>query len=191
MKQTDSLFAKVIKGSALLFGVLTVLLALWQHLSPSELTLSLAITALTIFYHFAMRLAVGAVVPALFRDRLDPEHPWFRQRGFEPKLFRFLRLRRWKGNMPTYAPREFDLEKNTLDGIIRNGCSAELVHECIMVLSFIPVAAIPVWGAAGVFVSTSLLAALFDGIFVMMQRYNRPRLLRLARRQKGASHVQS
>ena len=191
MKHTDSTFAKIIKRCAWITGALTLLLAVWQHLFPSGIVLSLAITAGTVFYHFAMRLAVGAVIPALFRPRLNPGHRWFRQHAFERKLYRLLKLRRWKGNMPTYNPREFDLARNTLEEIIRNSCSAELVHEWIMLLSFVPVTAIPVFGAPGVFWITSALSALGDSVFVMMQRYNRPRLERLAQQKGGKAHVQS
>lgn len=191
MNSNKSNFARGLILGTCTAGVLTGALFLLNHLLPVPWLLSTAITALTFFFHFTMRLAVGAVIPALFRKRLNPEHFWFRQRPFEAKLYRFLKLRRWKGNMPTYNPREFDLEENTLPQIIRNSCSAELVHECIMVMSFLPLALIPIWGAPGVFLCTSVLAALFDSVFVMMQRYNRPRLMRLAARQKGASCVQS
>ena len=49
----------------------------------------------------------------------------------------------------------------------------------IIVFSFLPVfAAIP-FGSLPVFVITSVLAACYDAIFVVMQRYNRPRIMRL------------
>ena len=56
---------------------------------------------------------------------------------------------------------------------------AEVVHEVIMVLSFAPLMLIPRYGAAVVFSVTSVLACLVDGLFVMIQRFNRPRVLRL------------
>ena len=53
-----------------------------------------------------------------------------------------------------------------------------------MVLSFIPIfAAIP-FGALGVFITTSVLAACYDGMFVIMQRYNRPRIVRLIEKRR-------
>ena len=67
--------------------------------------------------------------------------------------------------------------------MIHTTCVAEITHEIIILLSFAPLLVIPKFGAAPVFVITSLLAALFDGIFVIMQRYNRPRLLRLSRKE--------
>ena len=67
-------------------------------------------------------------------------------------------------------------------------CGAEIVHEIIMVLSFLPLLAIPVFGAFPVFLITSVLAALFDGVFVMAQRYNRPRLVRILEKKEANAH---
>ena len=53
-----------------------------------------------------------------------------------------------------------------------------------MVLSFVPVAFSVWFGSLGVFLITSFAAFLFDSVFVILQRYNRPRLMRLAGRGK-------
>ena len=81
--------------------------------------------------------------------------------------------------MPTFEPDCFDRTIHTWEEIAQAMCQAELVHEIIIVLSFLPVfAAIP-FGALFAFVITSVLAACFDALFVIMQRYNRPRIVRL------------
>ena len=59
-----------------------------------------------------------------------------------------------------------------------------MVHELIAALSLLPMAMIPVWGAPGVILLTSVAAALVDLMFAVLQRYNRPRLLRLAERMQ-------
>ena len=67
----------------------------------------------------------------------------------------------------------------------RRSCRlAELVHETIAVLSFLPIAAGVRFGAYPVFIITSVLAAACDMAFVIMQRYNRPRLIKLMELQK-------
>ena len=54
-----------------------------------------------------------------------------------------------------------------------------------MVCSFLPLLMVPLFGEFWVFFITSLLSALFDSLFVIAQRYNRPRMERLAhKRQK-------
>ena len=56
------------------------------------------------------------------------------------------------------------------------------MHEIIIVLSFLPVGLAFWFRPAGVFLATSFLSALVDSLFVIMQRYNRPRLLKLVSR---------
>lgn len=172
----DSVLAKLVKLCALVGCLLCALFALLYHLFPIDLFLCLAITAATTGYHFVMRLAVGWLVSLITRGQLNPDCPWFRQWPFERRLYRTLRVRQWKGKMPTYDPRKFSLELNTPSQVIQNSCEAELVHEVIIIASFLPLLASLIWGALPVFVSTSLLAAGFDCCFVIMQRYNRPRL---------------
>ena len=75
-------------------------------------------------------------------------------------------------------------DEQTLEQILRNMCGAELVHETIMVLSLVPIGFSRIFGELPVFLATSLAACLFDGLFVMAQRYNRPRLVRLAQKRK-------
>ncbi len=48
-----------------------------------------------------------------------------------------------------------------------------------MVLSFLPVAATFLFGEFWAFLLTSLGGYLLDSVFVVLQRYNRPRLIRL------------
>ena len=72
--------------------------------------------------------------------------------------------------------------------IIQNTCGAEIVHEIIMLLSFLPLVTVPVFGSFFVFITTSVLAAMFDSIFVIAQRYNRPRLVRIYEKQEAKAH---
>lgn len=170
-----SKFAKAIFAITTATGVLTAgFTALYRSLGTAWL-LSAAITFGTTFYHFAMRLLVGAAVPKSF----DSNFWWFRPRPFEPRLYAVLKVRRWKHHMPTYNPSAFSLAHSTPAQVLQNSCQAEIVHEIIILLCFAPVFTIPRFGAAGVFWSTSILAALFDSCFVVMQRYNRPRLKRI------------
>ena len=183
----NSSFAKTIHRLAWSSCAFCVLFALLNYFFPRVLFLALAITFGTIGYHFVMRLLVGWVVPLIARKRLNPEDFWFQIRSFEKKLYQFLRVRRWKGKMPTYDPREFSFTDNTPEQIIRNSCSAELVHQVIALLSLAPMLVIPVFGEPAVFIITSILAALADCIFVIMQRYNRPRLQQYLKRQGVSS----
>lgn len=176
-------FPQIMIGTAVISGVLTLTLALGFRLAPDSWLLPAAITCGTVCYHFTMRLLVGAVIPATFDHRTK----WFQPRKWEAALYRRLRLSRWKGRMPTYDPRKFSVADNTPKQLIANMCQAEVVHEVIVLFSFVPVAFSAVWDSFGVFLITSILAAALDLTFVTLQRYNRPRLVRILEKQKGAS----
>ena len=176
-------FARKLKASALLSGGLTLLFYLLYRLFPVGILLSLTITLGTTFYHFAMRLLVGIIVPRLVHEGAENRF-WFRQKRFEEILYGTLQVKQWKIYLPTYAPESFDLKKHSLEEVIHTCCCSETVHEWIMLLSFLPVLTVPIFGAPGVFWVTSTLAALFDCCFVILQRYNRPRFIRILDKER-------
>ncbi len=163
--------------------VTTAALAVVQTMFPHAVILALAITVGTVFYHFAMRLAVGGVIHAVFHNRMDHRKRWFTPKRFEAGLYRCLRVARWKSVLPTFAPQSFDLREHTWEELIGATCQAEIVHEVIMILSFVPLVGMIRFGEFGVFLATSIVACLFDGMFVVVQRFNRPRLVKIAERQ--------
>ena len=131
-----------------------------------------------------MRLLTGSVIHLLLNNHVDYRKRWFRVRAMEKKLYQKLQVKKWKGTMATYDPSCFDRSIHSWDEIAQAMCQAELVHEVIIVFSFLPVfAAIP-FGALPVFVITSLLAAGYDAMFVIMQRFNRPRILKMIEKQR-------
>ena len=179
-------FPKVMKYTSAVTFSATAVLALLYHFAPQGWILSAAISTGTTFYHFAMRLLVGTLVPLCVKRSM--EHRWFRQKSFEPRLYEALRVKRWKDYMPTYDPASFSLRDNTLEQIVDNSCVSETVHEVIILFSFVPLLFALHWGAFPVFLITSVLSALFDGCFVIMQRYNRPRLIRILEKKEAKAH---
>ena len=150
-----------------------------------ELLSILRTTALTVFYHIAVRLLLGEwLVPQVCARGIDANRAWFQVRQWETALYRRLRVHRWKGDMPTYSLDEFSMHDRELKEIVQATCRAELVHEVNAVASFVPLLFSLWFGALPVFVITSIAAAAFDLVFVMMQRYNRPRLRRLLEMQE-------
>jgi len=162
----------VMKAIAVSCGLLTVLFIFLQWDTA-------AITFGTTCYHFSMRLLVGLVVDCIMQNKADYRKAWYQQRDWEGKLYKALGIRKWKGRFPTYDPSLFDSKKHTLDEIVQATCQAEVVHEVIAVLSFLPLLGAIPFGSFGVFAIMSLLAACFDMIFVIMQRFNRPRLVKI------------
>jgi hypothetical protein len=139
------------------------------------LTITVGVTA----YHFVMRLAVGVVVNLIMKNKANHNNFWFREKVFEGKLFKIIGIKKWKKYIPSYSPDSFDVNKKTVEEIIGATCQAEIVHEIIMVFSLLPIILIPYFGAALAFIITSVLSALIDFAFVMLQRYNRPRLVKV------------
>lgn len=181
--KTSRTIIRLICLNALLVA-LTILFALLYHSFQQDWMLSVYVTMLTISYHFLMRLMVGQVITVRYRNRqfrLDSIgfriHPW------EAKLYEILKVKKWKTNMITAKPEQFDIRHISMETLLHNVAQAELVHRIIMVLSFVPLVLIIPYGVPWVFILTSVFACLIDLQFVMMQRYNRPRIIRLMERQ--------
>lgn len=164
----------------LLLGCLTIILFILANNFHKALLSAFAITFLTTFYHFAMRLITGEVITLLFKNKaFRPNSMFFRTYGFEDKLYRKLKVKKWKGAMLTAKPEQFDLKTVSVEELLHNIMQAELVHRVIMLLSFVPLLFIIPFGTPLVFILTSIAACLIDMVFVIIQRYNRPRVLRL------------
>lgn len=162
-------------------AVVTVLFGIFAFITfatENSVCFTLAITFGTMFYHFAMRLAVGKFTPHSFSYK----SLWFREKSFEKTLYKMLRVKKWKGKMPSYNPSSYMTRDNDLDNIVNTMCRNEVIHEVNALLSFVPILFSLAFGTIVVFVITSIIACCVDLIFVVMQRYNRPRLVRLIER---------
>lgn len=179
------MFAKTIKIFALIFVAMTIIFTLIYQCNPNTVILSIAITFSTISYHFLMRLAVGYVVNGIFHNRFNYNLKWFQEKRFEKRLYEVLKVKKWKDKMPTFAPEMLDLKVHTWEEIAGAMCQSEVVHSMIAVLCFVPVLAAFIWGTFWVLFITSVLAAGVESMFVIMQRYNRPRVIRMIEKQKG------
>ena len=96
--------------------------------------------------------------------------------------------------MPTYVPASFDLGRAGPEAVLRAMCAAELTHEVIIALGYLTLLMAGLCDDVGMglwlFGGTAFAAGLFDMVFVIIQRYNRPRLRRVmelqaARRTSG------
>lgn len=176
--------AKIMKRITVICLIMTVItMYLYQKLNI-HFMLVLAVTSGTTLYHFAMRLAVGYVIDYVMDNHADYHKKWYQPISFEKKLYKILKVKQWKDKMPTYQVGTFSVKDKTFDEIAQAMCQAEIVHEIIIVLSFVPILASYKFGSLEVFIITSFMAAGFDSLFVMMQRYNRPRIVKLAEREK-------
>lgn len=140
---------------------------------------TLAIAFGTTFYHFAMRLLIGFIYQLRCNNNISWENSWFQVNTCEMKIYKILKVKSWKKYIPTYDSGSFDIKTKSYEQIAMAMCQAELVHETIIIFSFLPIIASVWFGSVEVFVITSIISALIDLIFVILQRYNRPRVLKI------------
>ena len=160
------------------FAVFLPLSILMGNAVIEAVTITLGIA----LYHFAMRLLVGTVVNGIMKNKANYKNIWFREKRFENKLYKLMRVRKWKKYLPTYDVNTFDTSQKTVQDIAEATCQAEIVHEVIMLFSLLPIVTIPFLGGAVAMIITSILAMLFDSLFVILQRYNRPKLIKVMKR---------
>ena len=137
----------------------------------------LSVTFFTIFYHFAMRFIVGFIVNTIMHNKADYNKRWFRTSRKELDIYKKLKVKKWKNRVPSLDSSRFDITKHTWHSVVQAMCQAEIVHEVNMILSFVPLLFTIFAGHFLFFLITSFIASLFDYVFVIVQRYNRNRII--------------
>ena len=176
------------------FAVLTAAFSVAAGLTGRDPWIAFSLVCGTTLYHIVMRLAVGTAVKK-GAGRLRPDGFWFRPKKFEAPLYRFLRVGEWKKFAPTYDPAGFDMRRHTPDELIRSTCAAELTHEIAAAAGWLTLVLslftddwrIYIW----IFAATAFVAGAAELAFVAIQRFNRPRLIRLRERiaaRRGARY---
>ena len=171
--------AKKMKLVSVIAVLMTVVFSVLYWDTSLDFALTMAITFGTTAYPFIMRLAVGLVIHALLHNRVNYRARWFIVSDREMVLYKKIGVKRWKSHMPSFDPSLFDPREHSWGEIAQAMCQAELVHEGIVVFSCIPILAAIPFGALAVFLITSIVSACFDMMFVIMQRYNRNRIIKL------------
>lgn len=164
-------------------SLLTVILFAINNFIDSAILLALAVTSMTVAYHFCIRLIIGNIIP-LFKAKINPESKYFQVSETEKSIYKKLNIKSWKSGVPTYNPNEFDIKKNSVEQLIINCCNSEIVHTANIFASYIPILFSIWFNSLPVFVVTSVFASVYDLQFVILQRYNRPRLLKIAEKRK-------
>ena len=140
------------------------------------------VTTFTVLYHFWGRILLGKLT-----TRLTINHNcwWFREKRFEKRLYKVLHVRKWKEKVLTFDPDAFDLSKHTYTELVSTMTKAETDHWINELLSLTTLLFPLLWGQFWIFFGTAILAMLFDAQFIVVQRYNRPRVLRLIEHKKA------
>ena len=146
--------------------------------TESQVILWVGIVAFTIMYHFWVRIIMGNV-SKLFKKHINYKQWWFKERKFEKGLYKFLKVKQWKDKALTYNPETFSLKNHSLEEIANTMAKSEVDHWINEVISLSTLLfAIP-WGAFWIFLVTAIFAMIFDSQFIIIQRFNRPRIVKL------------
>ncbi len=167
-----------------IFFIITIGVYIPSFFVDNDVLEVIGVTLITTFYHTCFRPLTGSIINVIYNNKMDFTKWWFKERRFEKSLYKILKVHKWKKFFPTYDKTAFDFRGKGLEEILGATCQAEIVHEIMFLLSFLPLFMIIPYGRALVFVITSVGCALIDSVFIIIQRYNRPRLLKLYKREK-------
>ncbi len=134
------------------------------------------IVSFMILYHFGLRILFGKITD---KFNINYSHPWYKTRKFEKGLYKLLKVRKWKDKVLTFEPDKYDFKNRTLEQLATTMSKSELDHWINEVISVFSLLFIFLWGCAPAFVITAIAAMLFDAQFIVVQRYNRPIVIRL------------
>lgn len=150
----------------------------YRNINKTLVILWTGITAFTILYHFWGRIIMGNV-SKLFKKHISYKQKFFKERKFEKKLYKLLRVKDWKGKALTYNPEFFSLKEHTLEEIANTMCKCEVDHWINEIISLSTLLFAICWGKFWIFAISAFVAMIFDSQFIVIQRYNRPRIVKI------------
>ena len=177
-------------GSAIFMDIVIVLMLLvacacfalyYGGFFQSLIVLWVGVASFTILYHFWLRILMGKVTK---RFAIDYRAWWFKERSFEKKLYKILKVRKWKGKVLTYDPDAFLIEKHGYEGVANAMAKAETDHWINELISLSTMLFPLLWGAPWLFISTAVVGMLFDMQFIVVQRFHRPIITRVIDKEK-------
>lgn len=188
MKRTDSVSKNTTELTALSSIILMTVFFVLNYYFNMEVLYIIAIIFLIIGFQFGARVIVGNVVPR-FKHKINVKSKWFKTKSFEEHFFKKLNVKKWKNKAPVYDPEEFDFEKNTKEQLIINMCNAEIVHEVNILSGYISLIFAIFLGYVWLFLIGAILGTGMDLIFVTIQRFNRPRIVKYLNRKNNVEKV--
>ena len=147
-----------------------------------------------LFFRCALHAGVAGIVMRYIGNLYDRKWFLWDKFPFRPfsweksgKLYRKLRVKKWKDRVPDASKRYKDMyekkgnmkpDKENLRRLIQETCVAEIVHYQLIVLC-LPF--LRIWPGLGGIICFCL-AIIGNLVFAIIQRYNRPRLIKALER---------
>ena len=155
----------------------------YRGISKNYVVLLTGIITFTIMYHFWVRIIMGNV-SKLFKKHIKYNQAFFKEKNFEKKLYKFLRVKEWKGKALTYNPESFSLKEHSLEEIANTMTKSEVDHWINEIISLTSVLFSFIWPELlWAFLISAIAAMIFDSQFIIIQRYNRPRVIKLLEKE--------
>ena len=181
-KSGPAIFMYCVIGITLITSIICFYLY-YGNVYKTEMILWIGIIAFTIMYHFWVRIIMGNV-SKLFKKHINYEQWWFKEKKFEKGIYELLRVKEWKDKALTYNPESFSLKQHSLEEIANTMVKSELDHWINEIISLTTLFfAIP-WGQFWIFLISAIAAMIFDAQFIVIQRYNRPRVVKILGKEK-------
>ncbi len=130
------------------------------------------VAAELIIFHLTPPFAVLLSVIA-YKNRLSF---WFSQYEWEKNLYKKIKVKQWKDRFPTYDSKMFSVNGDSKEKLIKVMIQSENVHLLLFFLSFLPLILGKYSGHWPILILLSLLCAMSHIPFVIIQRFNLPRV---------------
>jgi len=182
-KSGPAIFMYCVIGICLITSIICFIMY-YRNIYKNELILLIGIVTFTIMYHFWVRIIMGNV-SKLFKKNIKYTQSFFKEKGFEKGLYNFLRVKEWKGKALTYNPESFSLKDNSLEEIANTMTKSEVDHWINEVISLTTIFFSLIWpNLFCAFLISAIVAMIFDSQFIIIQRYNRPRVIKILERRQ-------
>lgn len=175
----------IIMAITMIISIIGTILNVYMYIKTTHtFALYIGIISGAVAVHFLIMHISAPFVFLIFRKKFNYNSFWFMPKKFEKNLYKIMKVKKWKTKVPSYDSDEYSLETHNVEDVIMNMCHAEVVHEVIFVASYLPIIGGFVISHWGVLILTSFLFSCCHLIFVIIQRYNRPRIVRLYEKRK-------
>ncbi len=138
--------------------------------------------SLIIFLQMLITHLCAPVVFIVFRKKFNYKNPWFKEKDFENRLYKLLKVKKWKSKVTTYEENQVSITHHSIEDVILNMCHAEIVHEFIAICSYLPLALCSHINSF-LLITSSLCFSIIHLLYAVIQRYNRPRLIKILERK--------
>jgi len=167
------LLLAVLAGSIVCYFVLKSRIAAFIAVEILALHLPPPFTALVLFLYLLSEKTDEKKSEKISRSFV------FRERKWEKHFYNAIRIKEWKNRFGTYDDSLFKIDNASLSKTVIVMTQSELVHWVAFVLSFVPLILYKYFGHLPVLILFCILFALMHLPYIFIQRYNRPRLLKL------------